>query len=382
VRNHLRRLRTARGFSQGELGERAGVTRQAICAIEAKQYLPTTAVALRLAGALECRVEELFSLVSTGAVVEGDLVGAVSFDANRTRVKVANVGGRVVVHPVALLGDVLNFAVGADGLLLGPVMSSRKTAKGGNRVRVQLIRDRQAMDEEIIVAGCDPAIYLADEHLRRRHEGGTVVGWTMGSAAAVEALKRQEVHVAGLHVVDERSGESNLPYLHRHLKGHDVTVVTFASWQQGLMVKKGNPKHIRDIEDVSRRDVTLMNREEGAGARLLLDQRLARLGLSGKRVRGYHRCAASHLAVARAIAEGQADVGMGVQSAAGLLGLDFISLQDERYDLVIPTRFLSVHAGLSRLLDTIASRAFRTEVDALGGYDTRETGKVQIAGKA
>ena len=151
VRNHLRRLRTARGLSQGELGERAGVTRQAICAIEADQYLPTTAVALRLAGALECRVEEMFSLVSTGAVVEGDLVGAVPAGSNRTRVTVANVGGRVVVHPVALLGDVLNFTVGADGLLLGPVASSRKTATGSPRVRVQLLRDRQTVDEEVVV---------------------------------------------------------------------------------------------------------------------------------------------------------------------------------------------------------------------------------------
>lgn len=382
VRNHLRRLRTARGFSQGELGERAGITRQAIYAIEANQYLPTTAVALRLAGALECRVEELFSLVSTDAIVEGDLVGAIPAGASRTRVKVANVGGRMVIHPVALLGDILNFTVGADGLLLGPVVSSRRTAKGISRVRVQLLRDRRTVDEEVVVAGCDPAIYLADEYMRRRRDGGTVVGWTMGSAAAVDALKRREVHVAGLHVVDERSGESNLPYLRRHLKGHDVTVVTFAAWQQGLMVKKGNPKHVRGIEDLSRQDVMLVNREEGAGARLLLDQRLAKLGMSSKRVRGYQRCAASHLAVARTIAEGQADVGMGVQSAAGLLGLEFIPLQDERYDLVIPTGFLSTHTGLSRLLETIASRAFRTEVEALGGYDTHETGKVQRAGKA
>ena len=375
--NRLKNLRTQRGLSQGELAEQAGITRQAVYAIEAGQYLPTTMVALRLASALGCTVEDLFSLVSTGAVVEGDLVGNLPAGANRTRVKVANVGGRVVVHPVALLGDVLNFTVGADGLLLGPAVSSRRSAKRINRVRVRLLRDRRTVNEEVVVAGCDPAIYLADEHLRRRREGGTVVGWTMGSAAAVEALKRQEVHVAGLHVVDERSGESNLPYLHRHLKGHDVTVVTFASWQQGLMVKKGNPKHIRGIEDLSRKDVTLINREDGAGARLLLDQRLAKLGMSSKRLRGYQRCAASHLEVARLIAEGQADAGIGAQSAASLLGLEFIPLQDERYDLVIPTRFLSTHAGLSHLLDTIVSRPFRTEMEALGGYDTRETGKVQ-----
>ncbi len=382
VRNHLRRHRTARGLSQSGLARDAGITRQAVYAIEAGQYLPTTAVALRLAGTLGCTVEDLFSLVSAGAIIEGDLVGELPAHAHRTRVKVANVGGRMVVHPVAQLGDVLNFTVGADGLLIGPAPSARRSARGHDRVRVQLLRERRAIDEEVVVAGCDPAIFLADEHLRRRREGGTVVGWTMGSAAAVDALKRREVHVAGLHVVDERSGESNLPYLRRHLKGQDVTVVTFAAWQQGLMVKAGNPKHIRGIEDLARTDVMLANREEGAGARLLLDRKLAALGIPTKRVKGYQRCAASHLEVARLIAGGQADAGMGVQSAANLQGLDFLPLQDERYDLVIPTRFLSTHAGLSHLLDTITSGPFRTEIEALGGYDMRETGKVQIAGKA
>jgi len=375
--NRLRTVRGQQGLSQGELARRSGVTRQAIYAIEAGQYLPTTAVALRLAGALECRVEELFSLVSTGAVVEGDLVGAVPSGAGRIRVKVANVGGRMVVHPVALLGDVLNFTVGADGLLLGPATSSRKSVKGTNRVRVQLLRDRRTVAEEVVVAGCDPAIYLAGEHLRRRHDGGTVVGWTMGSTAAVEALRRQEVHVAGLHVVDERSGESNLPYLRRHLTRGEYTVVTFATWEQGLMARQGNPKGIRAVEDLARKNVALINREAGAGARLLLDRQLAVAGVRPNQVHGYEQLAGSHLEVARAIAEGRADAGIGVRSAARLLGLVFIPLQEERYDLVMPTAYLSSHRGLSMLLDTIVSNQFRSEIDALGGYDTRETGKLQ-----
>ncbi|MBI4401532.1 MAG: helix-turn-helix domain-containing protein [Nitrospirae bacterium] len=380
IENRLRSLRTAKGFSQGALASMAGITRQAIYAIEANQYLPTTAVALRLAGALNCRVEDLFSLVAGGEIIEGDLIGPLPSglaDHTPVRVKVARVGERIVVRPVATLGEMLNFTVAADGLLTSFSESPGRTLRPGAPVQVRLLRDRRIVEGGIVVAGCDPAIFLAGEYLRRRQDRTTVVEWTMGSAAAVEALKRGEVHVAGLHVVDARSGESNLPYLRRHLRGQDVKVITFASWEQGLMVRHGNPKGIRGVADLARKDVTLVNREEGAGARMLLDQKLTASGIQPSKVKGYQRVANSHLEVARLIAEGQADAGMGVRSAARLLGLNFIPLQEERYDLVIPTPYLAAHPGLSALLDTIVSRPFRTEIEALGGYDTRETGKIQ-----
>ncbi|MCI0627611.1 MAG: helix-turn-helix transcriptional regulator, partial [Acidobacteria bacterium] len=161
IENRLRRLRTAKGLSQSELARMAGITRQAVYAIEANQYLPTTAVALRLSGALACRVEDLFSLVSTGEVIEGDLLGTLpsgSADSGRVRVKVARVGERVVVRPVATLGGVLNYTVPADGLIIGFSGSAQRTAKAGRRVRVQLLRDRRMVEGEVTVAGCDPAI--------------------------------------------------------------------------------------------------------------------------------------------------------------------------------------------------------------------------------
>ena len=378
IENRLRSLRSAKGLSQSDLAGMAGVTRQAIYAIEANQYLPTTAVALRLAGALDCRVEDLFSLVNRGEMIEGELLGELPPGPKRTRVKIAYVGQRVLVRPVATLGDVLNFTIPADGLIVGPVSCGRvgQPRHRGHRVKVELIRDRRLVEEEIVVAGCDPAIFLAGEHLRRRHERSSVLEWTMGSGAAIEALRRGEVHVAGLHIVDPKSGESNVPYLRRHLKRGDFTVMTFASWEQGLMVRNGNPKSIKDIADLARKDVEMVNREKGSGARALLDQRLAETGIQQIKVKGYGDCAASHLEVAQYIARGQRDVGMGVGSAARLLGLDFIPLQQERYDLVIPTLYLTSHPGLSVFLETIVSRAFRAEIDALGGYDTRETGKV------
>ncbi|MFQ5932829.1 MAG: substrate-binding domain-containing protein, partial [Nitrospiraceae bacterium] len=323
------------------------------------------------------RVEDLFCLASEGEVIEGDRIESLPTGAawaGPARVKVARIGARMIVRPVASLGDVLNFTVAADGLLVHSPPAPRRSGGRKGQVQVQLLRDRRLLEADIVVAGCDPAMFLVGEHLRRRQSKASVVGWSMGSAAAIEALNRREVHVAGLHVVDAKSGECNLPYLRRHLRNKEVTVVTFAAWEQGLMVRKGNPKRIRGVADLARKDVVVANREEGAGARLLLDRELAAAGIRVNQVKGYQRIASSHLEVARWIADGQVDVGMGVQSAARLLMLDFIPLQEERYDLVIPTAYLGSHPSLSAFLETITSRAFRLEVEAMGGYDTRQTG--------
>lgn len=374
IENRLRSIRTTKGLSQGDLAAKAGITRQAVYAIENNQYLPTTAVALRLARVLDCRVEDLFSLISSGEIMEGEWVGDASAE-ERVRVKVARIGNRTLVKPVSALGNILNFIVPADGLIVGAqkLPANRQTAK---QVRVELLRDRRLIDEAIVVAGCDPAIYLAGEYLRRRQERTSVIEWPMGSAAALDALKRGEVHVAGLHIVDAKTGESNLPYLRKHLRGEGYSVVTFGAWEAGLLVRRGNPKGIRDVSDLARGDVEIVNREEGAGARLLLDLKLHAVGISGNKIKGYRRLAASHVEVAGLVSMGSADAGIGVRAVARLFDLDFIALQEERYDLVMSTRSLTSHAGLGNLLETMVSRAFRMEIEALGGYDMRETGKV------
>lgn len=386
IDNNLKALRSAKGLSQNNLAESAQITRQAVCAIEGNHYLPTTAVALRLAGVLGCRVEDLFSLRTTGEIITGEFIGKQEqSDAVRTsvRVKVARVEDRYVVRPVRALGELLAYTIPADGLLMGGEPSARVGDKPDKRTRVQLLRDRRIIEQEIAIAGCDPAVFLAGEYLRRYKETATVVGWTMGSRAALESLKRREVHMAGLHILDGKTGESNIPYLRRHLWGHDsldYLVVTFAAWEEGLIVRQGNPKGIRKIEDLGRRGVTLINREEGAGARHLLDQRLEREGMGRGDVRGYDMTAEGHFQVARRIAEGHADVGVGVRSAANLFGLDFIPLQQARYDLVVPKPYLTTHPGIGNLLEAIVSRQFRTEIEALGGYDTTETGKIRQLG--
>jgi len=375
-RNELKNLRTARSLSQGELASKAGITRQAVSSIESNLYLPTTAVALRLAAVLSCRVEDLFSLARPIEPIQGTLIGTVSErdpSSQPVRVKVAMVGSRIVVRPVTGLGDVLSCTVGADGYLTETVSRSE-----GATVEVMLSRDRQAIEQEISVAGCDPAIFLAGEHMRKWKDQTSVVGWTMGSMAALRSLQRGEVHVAGLHLFDPTTGESNLPFVRRALKGSAYDVVTFATWEEGFLVRKGNPKSIRAAADLADATVTFLNREEGSGARLLLDRQLREAGIEPAQVRGYDRIVLSHFEVARAIAGHQADIGIGIRAAAQYFDLDFLPLQSARYDLVVPKTYLKSHPTLANLFETIVSRPFRNEIEALGGYDTSETGKMHI----
>lgn len=371
VANHLKSFRLRKGLSQSELAARAGITRQAISAIESNQYLPATGVALQLSSVLGCRVEDLFSLVPAEEMIEGVLVGHLPVDGTQrtpTRVKVSMVGKRIVVRPVQDVGELFPYTISADGYLTSP--------SSGASVRVTLARDRHAIEQEIWVAGCDPAIFLAGEYLRRQKDSASVVGWTMGSRAALQALERREVHVAGIHLYDPATGESNLPFLRRWLKGSGYDVITFATWEEGLLVRPGNPKSIRTIADLADSPVTLINREEGSGARLLLDQGLRAAGIAPAMIRGYDHIARSHFDVARAVATHQADGGIGVRSAARQFGLDFIPLQTTRYDLVVPKPYVKSHPALNHLFDTLTTKAFRNEIDALGGYDTSETGKI------
>jgi molybdate-binding protein/DNA-binding XRE family transcriptional regulator len=368
----VRAARLERGLSQADLAEATGLTRQAVYAIESGHYLPNVTTALKLARTLERRVEDLFGLEpSPAGLLDGELLGKSHGLGSTTRAKVWSVGERTLVLPVARLGASLAYSTSADGLIIGPA-----PRKGSRRVRVELLQDAAAIRQQVVVTGCDPAIQLVAERLRQQREPASVLGWPMGSTAAVQALKRGEVHVAGLHVVDPRSGEANLPFVRRHLGDQAVTLVTFASWEAGLLVRAGNPKGIRGPADLARRDVRLVNREEGAGARLLLDQRLAAEGIEAARVRGYRDVVSSHLDVGRRVVEGGADVGVGVEAVARLLGLGFVPLQTERYDLVIPTVFVTGHPGVARLLEALVSREVRAEIDALGGYSTRETGRV------
>ena len=366
--NHLKEKRQASGFSQKQLAELAGMTRQAVSAVEANQYSPATSVALQLARALKCRVEDLFSIKSGGEYVECELLGELPDSAGPVRARVTQIGDRLLVRPLDGSGELTSLTGSADGVIVAHD-AKRK------RIKVKLLKDRDTLRRQVVIGGCDPAMFLAAEYLRRQDDEN-LVPYLMGSGNALSALKRGEVHVAGIHLADERSGAWNLPDLKRILSGMDCIVVTFAHWEEGFIVRKGNPKNIREAESLSRANVKIVNREQGSGARRLLDRRLETSGIKPARIRGYNDEVLSHLAVASRVQGGLADAGVGVRAAAAIFGLDFVPLQQGRYDLVIPKiHYQNLH-GLKTLLDMMVSKPFREELEALGGYDTREIGKI------
>lgn len=373
IRNTLLETRKRQGISQAELAANVGLTRQAVYAIEVNQYLPSTQIALRLARVLKCRVEDLFSLRDGEQVIEAEFLSVSSSLVQPMRVKLSQVGSRMLARPMVELGDVLNFVMPADGVVLesSPNISGRKS----RHVHVKLLNSPEVINQGILIAGCDPALFLAGEHVRKIQAVGEVTNWTMGSANALRALQRGEVHMAGVHLVDAKSGQSNVPYLKRHMRGHEFVGVHFASWVQGLLVRSGNPKKIRGIEDLAKHGRRLVNREVGAGARFLLDGRLQEAGIIGETIKGYTHEVASPLDVARLIRDGMADAGIGLEAVARHYGLEFIPLREEQYDLIMRADLLKSHPMMAKFLDAVVSRPFRQEIEALGGYNLTKVGK-------
>jgi putative molybdopterin biosynthesis protein len=366
--NRLREKRQSLGLSQKQLADSAGITRQAVCAVEANQYSPATSVALQLARALRCRVEDLFSIKSGGDIVEGELLGTIPEGIGPSRAQVTQVGHRLLVRPLVGIGELSSLSATADGLIIGTDLDK-------NRVKVKLLKDRDAMRRKVVVGGCDPAMFLAGEHVQK-HDPDNLVPCLMGSGIALGALKRGEVHVAGIHLAEERTGAWQLPDLRQSLGDMDCIVVTFAHWEEGLIVRPGNPKKIRSVGDIAKPTVRIVNREKGSGARRLLDKQLQASRIKPNRIKGYGDEVLSHLDLASRVKAGLADAGVGVRSAAVICGLDFVPLERERYDLVIPKSYYETLTGMKILLDTIVSKSFREELEALGGYDTRDTGKI------
>ncbi len=290
------------------------------------------------------------------------------------RVKLGRVGNKVVATPLSRGAGVIMSLVRADGIVRIPRFSEGVHA--GATVTVELLRRREEIEKTIVAIGShDLTLDLLASLLRRSHPDLHLSSTNVGSLAGLLALKRAEAHMAGSHLLDEETGEYNLPYVARLLPGEKVVVLTLVHRDQGLILPKGNPKGITTLLDLVREGVAFVNRQRGAGTRILLDYRLKQLGIDPTRITGYEREEYTHLAVAAAVKAGVADVGLGILGAARALDLDFIPLLKERYDLIIPEPHYR-DPLLTPLLDLITSEGFKQEVEALGGYDTSETGRV------
>ena len=294
------------------------------------------------------------------------------------RVTLGKVSGRLLATPLAGGAGVLMSLVKADGVVQIPRFSEGHNA--GEQVRVELMRPLSSIDTTIVAIGShDLTLDLLADRLRQGQPRRSLSSAHVGSLSGLLALQRGEAHLAGCHLLDEASGDYNVDTIRRLLTPHGVRVVLlgFVNRQQGLMLPKGNPKAIASLEDLLRADVAFVNRQRGAGTRVLLDYALKRKGLNPRHISGYERQEYTHLAVAAAVKRGAADCGLGILAAARALELDFVPLFDERYDLVIPIEHYESEL-LAPLLGLIGGRddAFVAAVQALGGYDTDQMGEV------
>jgi putative molybdopterin biosynthesis protein len=291
-------------------------------------------------------------------------------DDDFVRVVVGRVGERTLVAPLARGAGVITSLVRADGLALLPRGS--QGLPSGAEVQVRLYRSPAEIERTIFAIGShDIILDVLAQYLAVRNR--RLASANVGSLGGLVALRRGEAHLAGSHLLDPETGEYNLRDIRRYLPGVPLKVIALVGRKQGLLVPRGNPKEVQTLADLIRPEVTFVNRQRGAGTRVLLDYHLDLMGIATEAIRGYNHEEYTHLAVAAAIASGRADCGLGIAAAAQALELDFVPLFDERYDLVIPEEYFG-GTLLTPLIDSMADSGFREAVAALPGYDIRPMG--------
>lgn len=295
-------------------------------------------------------------------------------DTDFVRVAVGKVGDKMLAAPISRGAGVITSLVRADGIaVLEPGIQG---LDAGSVVNVRLYRPTSELEGTVFAIGShDMSLDLLAQELYGLHR--RLVSSNVGSLGGLIALKRQEAHLAGAHLLDPQSGEYNLSYIRQYLPDVAVSLVVWVNRQQGLLVLPGNPKKITSLQDLARADVQFINRQKGSGTRALLDYHLQKLGIKPNEIRGYELEEYTHLGVAAAVVSGRADCGLGVTAAAKALGLDFIPLFYERYDLVIPRCHLESPL-LSPLLDLMKSEPFRQKVNSLPGYDASQMGTILL----
>ncbi len=351
----LRTRRQAAGIQQRVLARQVGVSRQAIGAIESGQQVPSTALALLLARALGCTVDDLFRLPG-GPTTHARL--AAHYQPGE-RVVAGRVDGEIVAHRWD------DPAQAADGLILG--------SAGGEDGTVELLGPASGLENNVLVAGCAPLLGLLADRLGRRFDDARGTWLRANSSRSLTLLEDGLIHIAGIHLAGAQGDDAHIKAARRAIPGGDVAVITLARWEIGLVVAAGNPLAIRNAADVLRNGVRVVTREAGAGAQQLFDKTVAAAGGCLATSPNIVAVAGSHSEVARRVRWGLADVGIATESTAIAQGLGFVPLSEERFDLLLPQKRLDVPA-VARFLDLVDGPAFQAEASRLPGYDLSTAG--------
>lgn len=295
------------------------------------------------------------------------------------RLAAGRVGEAVVATPLARGAGMISTLTRAQALMRVP--PDAEGVEENAEIQAELLVGEEALDRMLVVIGShDNAVDLLANELMGLPRSFGLTSSHVGSMGGLTALKNGSAHLAGAHLFDPATGDYNFPFLAKYLPDLELTVVNLAIRHQGLIVAPGNPKGVRSALDLARPDVTFINRQRGAGTRILLDWHLDQAGVSPDQVRGYAHEEFTHMAVAANVLTGAADAGLGIFAAAKALGLDFAPLAQERYDLLVPNRFLDDPRVLAALA-VIRTSAFQDKLKALGGYETTLTGQLMRPGQ-
>lgn len=292
------------------------------------------------------------------------------------RVNIGEVGGRRVATLLPRAAGSITTLTRAEGILRIPALS--EGVKQDEECEAELRVDEEEIRNTVVVIGShDITIDILADEVRRTGEAIRISSGNVGSLGGLMALKKGVCHLAGSHLLDPETGEYNLSYIKRYLKGTRVSVFHLALRDQGLIVAKGNPKSIKGVDDLTSEDIHFINRQPGSGTRVLFDYKLQQSGIKPESIRGYENEEFTHMAVAVGVLSGAGDCGMGIFAAAKALDLDFVPLEREQYDLIIPSSALD-QPNIKVILETVRSNHFRERVRDLGGYDPTKSGQFWV----
>ena len=303
--------------------------------------------------------------VDTEAILSRKIVSSLKYK-EYVRVKLGYVGHKLVATPLNRGAGVITSFVRADGILEIPLNSEGHEA--GEKVSISLLRSLNEIRNTVSVVGShDLLVDIATDIMKRRNNGQYVSSAHVGSMGGIMAIKRGEAHLAGIHLLDEQTGEYNTSYLKKYFPEGNVKLIKCVKRIQGFMVGKGNPRNIKELKDIARKDIRYVNRQKGSGTRILFDYLMGREGLDKAGIYGYDREEFTHMSIAALVASGSADAGLGVHAAARAYDLDFIPVCEEEYDFIVPEEYLEIPA-VRDFINILDSREFKAALDAVGGY--------------
>ena len=290
------------------------------------------------------------------------------------RVNIGKVGPKFVATPLPRAAGSITTLTRAEGIIRIPALSEGISQNEEIEAEL-LVEEEDLLNTVVIIGSHDINIDILADEIRRQGHNIRISSGNVGSLGGLIALKKGACHMAGSHLLDAETGQYNISYIKRYLKGVRISLFHLVLRDQGLIVAKGNPKGIKGIEDLAGSDIVFVNRQAGSGTRVLFDYNLGQLGIESKAIKGYDHDEFTHMAVAVDVLSGAADCGMGIFAAARALDLDFVPMVREQYDLVIPSAMVE-QPNIKVVLDTIRSRHFRERVAALGGYDPSKSGEL------